>query len=240
MILDAVTSTDEIPPYTSCPLTFQAGGNYTDIVFINRTIGNIGTDVRIDNVCLTSTVCPQQPSCSYVNANYSYVVSTGTTVNFTDLSTLNPGDVPTYTWDFGDPTSGVVNNTSNLASPTHVYTSAGGYVACLYLSVLMTNGLTCTDTFCLDVIVQEPNGITNNSNDIQIAIFLNPVINQLYFIGNLNVTEIELVNLQGQKVIDLMVNDNKAKLQFDLANGLYFAILHSIKGIIYRKILIGN
>jgi hypothetical protein len=54
-ILDFIASNTFIPPTSTCTAVFQATGNYTSIVIVNKTTGNIGTDVRVDNVCLTVT-----------------------------------------------------------------------------------------------------------------------------------------------------------------------------------------
>jgi PKD repeat protein len=45
-------------------------------------------------------------------------------VTFTDTTTNKP---TAWSWDFGDPGSGVSNNTSTLKNPTHTYNSAGSF-----------------------------------------------------------------------------------------------------------------
>jgi hypothetical protein len=129
-IIDVVTGSIGFAPTTNCPAVFTATGNFTHFVVVNETIGVIGTDVRIDNLCLTTHPCP--PSCGNVNASFTYV-ATGNSVQFTDNSTSNPGDVLSYVWDFGDPPSGP-NNASTLQNPVHVYPGPGVYVVCMYLT----------------------------------------------------------------------------------------------------------
>ncbi len=52
--------------------------------------------------------------------------------NFTNTTTIADGSGPllTYSWNFGDPGSGV-NNTSTIASPSHQYSAAGPYTVTL-------------------------------------------------------------------------------------------------------------
>ena len=65
------------------------------------------------------------------NPNFIPITCDGFTVTFTDQSTGNP---TTHFWDFGDPASGV-NNTSNLANPTHTFTAAGTFNVKLVVSL---------------------------------------------------------------------------------------------------------
>jgi hypothetical protein len=57
-IIDVITGNNGFVPITQCPPTFTATGNFTQFVIVNQTIGNLGTDVRVDNVCLLSRACP--------------------------------------------------------------------------------------------------------------------------------------------------------------------------------------
>lgn len=64
-----------------------------------------------------------------------------TFAQFTDLSTIADGSVLSYLWDFGDPTSGVLN-TSSLKNPKHTYTLSGIYP--VKLTVTTSNGCITT------------------------------------------------------------------------------------------------
>jgi len=48
------------------------------------------------------------------------------TVSFVNTSSISDGTAINYSWNFGDPASGI-NNTSTLSSPTHIYASVGTY-----------------------------------------------------------------------------------------------------------------
>ncbi|MEO6540706.1 MAG: gliding motility-associated C-terminal domain-containing protein [Ferruginibacter sp.] len=55
------------------------------------------------------------------NASFTYSCTNNNTVAFTNTSAL----CPSLTWDFGDPASGPGNNTSNLANPSHTFSTTG-------------------------------------------------------------------------------------------------------------------
>jgi hypothetical protein len=107
-----------------------------------------------DTICKDLLIQGTSNPCDSVVAYYTFT-SNGLTGNFTDQSLLPSGaSISSWSWDFGDPASGI-NNTSTLQNPTHIYTAPGVYIACLYISVVTSDGLTCQDTICKDVIVQQ-------------------------------------------------------------------------------------
>ena len=69
----------------------------------------------------------------------------GLLVSFTDISTVSPGTVSGWIWDFGD------TNTSVLQNPTNIYTAAGTYTVTLVAS----SGAGCSDSI-VKVIVINP------------------------------------------------------------------------------------
>ena len=71
-------------------------------------------------------------------------------VNFTDASTIAPGDgISSWKWNFGDPGSGG-NNTSILQNPGHLY-SAGGTFS---VKLVVTYTSTCKDSITILVGIQ--------------------------------------------------------------------------------------
>ncbi len=60
------------------------------------------------------------------NASFSYSCTNNTTINFINTSDL----CPLTNWNFGDPTSGV-NNISTQTNPTHVFSAPGTYTITL-------------------------------------------------------------------------------------------------------------
>lgn len=83
-------------------------------------------------------------------ASFNTYVGTDTAY-FTDLSS----NAVSWSWDFGDPSSGA-DNTSSLLNPIHMYSNDGNYNTCLIVS----NSYGCTDTICQNVQV-----LINNLND---------------------------------------------------------------------------
>jgi gliding motility-associated-like protein len=54
-------------------------------------------------------------------------------VSFTDQSVANAGNITGWSWNFGDPASGVLN-TSTAQNPTHIFSTAGTYNVTLVVS----------------------------------------------------------------------------------------------------------
>ena len=67
----------------------------------------------------------------------STTVCIGSPTVFTDQSTVNPGSITSWSWNFGDPASGAAN-TSNIQNPTHVFTAVGLFN--VLLTVTTNNG----------------------------------------------------------------------------------------------------
>lgn len=157
LVYSSLNNTGPVPPMTSC-INFQAAANYNTMVILTNTVGLFGTDVRIDNVCLTKTTCPTVSTCNSVNAAFTYTVGPGNTVNFTNTSTTNTSGA-TFTWNYGNSSSAV-----NPGFPTHSYTYAnpGTYLVCLYVDEVQLDGTLCQDTICIDVIVP-PSGCSGTS-----------------------------------------------------------------------------
>jgi hypothetical protein len=79
-------------------------------------------------------------------AGYRYDRISGLYVDFTSVSWYEP---ETWYWDFGDPISGALNNSTDL-HPDHIYSSEGYYSVCL----TVCNQYGC-DTLCKWVYVSE-------------------------------------------------------------------------------------
>ncbi|MDX1351068.1 MAG: PKD domain-containing protein, partial [Putridiphycobacter sp.] len=131
----------------------------------------------------------------------------------TDSSTSsNPAAVLTYTWDFGDSTTG----TGTIL--THTYTGNGPYLLCLTID----DGLGCTDTYCDTVSVDslgmiesegftlyiggEPAlGIDHSISSPAVNIYPNPAIDFLniaYDSDNKTLNRITIFDLSGKMVYE--------------------------------------
>ncbi len=235
-IFDQITASSAIPVTVNCTSTFQATGNFTSFVVVNETTGLIGTDVYVDNICLSSrNPCPADP-CDSLIANFTYAV-VGNTANFTDLSTGPLGSSLSWSWDFGDPPSGP-NNTSVLQNPSHTYPGPGIYFACLYLTSTSSDGLlNCTDTFCMDVVISGTVGLEEAESG-SLIMMPNPANDHLQFKGTAKVARLSLFSSFGQLIFESAVENNAINLPATLATGVYNAVIQTDKGTLNRKLMI--
>ena len=93
-------------------------------------------------------------------------------VYFTDLSFSTSGNIIDWSWDFGDPLSGI-NNTSVLPNPSHVFS---GTNQIYHVTLKVTDNVnSCTNTLVKDVFVHPPVPIdftfTNNTCLDQVVTF---------------------------------------------------------------------
>jgi PKD repeat protein len=81
--------------------------------------------------------------------SYSPVSCMGQAVQFTDQSQTNGGgSITLWSWNFGDPTSGL-NNLSTAENPAHTFGAAGTYS----VTLIVNNSTGCMDTIVLPVTV---------------------------------------------------------------------------------------
>lgn len=123
------TSTLRVPP----PFLFNTPGSYPVKLIVVDTCGTDSSTVTIN----VST----KPIASFT----APIVCKSDSMVFTSTSTLAPGDIITqYVWYFGD------GDSSTLASPKHLYDTAGTYQVVLKI----TSDKTCTDFDTMSVIVK--------------------------------------------------------------------------------------
>ena len=112
-------------------------------IYADGGIYDVTLTIRTSNGCL-GTVVHQVTVYSSPVANFTngYTRCEGSSVTFTDLSQPNGGGtIMGWNWNFGDPTSGI-NNNSTLRNPQHIYNTAANYTVTLI--VTSVNG--CKDT----------------------------------------------------------------------------------------------
>ena len=106
-----------------------SGSSTTNTVLINWT----GFGNQTVSVTTSSATCPNilttksvlinpQPNTTFNYSNNCAVQN----LQFTDLTTITGGSLSSWSWNFGDPPSGI-NNTSTLEDPTHTYAVGGNY-----------------------------------------------------------------------------------------------------------------
>ncbi|OWY22832.1 PKD domain-containing protein [Sphingobacteriales bacterium UPWRP_1] len=133
----------------SSPLT-TVTHTYTQAGYYMSTLS--GTDI---NGC---PVSDSRPVVVVAAANFNFAVGCNQTVTFTDLSTYIPSaSISGYSWNFGDPPSGV-NNTSALQNPTHVFSSSGSFT--VTLTITASTGCTSVRTLTVNVPASPTASIT--------------------------------------------------------------------------------
>lgn len=130
---DGTTSSDPVPFHT-----YTSPGTYQTCLVVSDP-----QTACVDSFC-TQVVVASVPSCY---ANFYIFPVGGNTVHFA-ADTLLYSPTQTYTWDFGDGTTG-----SGLY-PAHTYAQPGQYTACLTVSDTLAG---CSETYCQPVFFQPPN-----------------------------------------------------------------------------------
>ena len=120
---DGTTSNNSNPTHT-----YANGGLYTVCLTI------FTSDSCSSTVCNQVQAAGGGPQCS-ADFTWSY---NGTSVVFADISTASPGNVNSWSWDFGD------GNGSSQQNPTHTYAQGGLYTVCLTIGTTDS----CSSTIC--------------------------------------------------------------------------------------------
>lgn len=143
-------------------------------VFPNPGTFNVTLTITNSEGCSNSTQIAVTVMPSPI-ANFYYNTSglcEDQVIQFTDASFANgAGNIVAWSWDFGDPTSGI-NNNSNLEDPTHTYNTQGTYTVILTI----TNFNNCTDTMTKQVVIHEhpPVDFTWTNACLNDLVFFNP------------------------------------------------------------------
>lgn len=253
------TSSQDVNAYTHA-LFYQPGSTFYDvpkIIFNTVKIplaGFTGIDItKVRNVTfvynksaagaiVVSDISFEQSECGKFNASFSDSLLYGgldwTTFAFANTTVSNPGDSLTYTWVFGDTTAGAYD-TSTLANPIHSFTDEGtAYHTCLYVTNYRASGAVCIDTFCKTVTT----GIEGVRQLITkpITIAPNPAIDHLHITGAANTDVLTLVDLYGQTILTTKLTTPDVYLPKNIATGIYYAVITTANGNIYKKILIAR
>ena len=117
---------------------YNAIGTYTVCLYANSS-----NTACSDTFCMTIIVQDAPPTpCSMQSFFVADTSMQSNSVAFFNQSTSNV-TINSYLWDFGD------GYLSDLANPTHVYTSAGNYNVCLTIQGSnLTGAPPCTSTYC--------------------------------------------------------------------------------------------
>lgn len=149
-----IVTTGNSNPVTT---TYLTPGNYT----IKHAV-NAGSGCISDTATQTFTI--------YANPVADFTMSTGclsdSTATFTDATSVSDGQSLNWSWNFGDPISGV-NNTSIIQNPIHRYTQYNSYPVTLRATTV--NGCSATKTKNFSVFGFVPTVLFAVSNELQLC-----------------------------------------------------------------------
>ena len=136
--------------------TYANAGTYTAVLTVTDTAGQ--TDQA--NVIISVSSPVNQPPVASATANPQQGTAP-LTVNLNGSATDPEGDSLSYSWDFGD------GNTANNASATHIYTSAGTYIATLTVTDSANNMDTVSFTITVSQADNQPPVASATVNPLQ-------------------------------------------------------------------------
>ncbi len=119
--------------------TYLTAGNYTVTLTVTSSAGCTASAQKVITVGagpVANFFCP--------------AVCTGSISFFTDSSKISGGVITAWSWDFGDPNSGI-NNISALQNPNHTFGSAGTYT----VTLIVTSNSGCTSSITKNVVVNQ-------------------------------------------------------------------------------------
>ncbi len=194
-------------------------GTYTIQTYIRKLDGDTlaANDTLIHTIEVLNT-----PSVAGITAT-----GTGNVYNF---SATTPENVATYSWDFGDNSTG-----SNAETPSHTYANDGSYT----VTLIVSNGY-CSDTTTTQVSITT--GINSIEKESFVNIYPNPATDRL-IIENKDMramTGIAVLNSLGAVVHTQAVNNGKScRVETgQWAAGLYMIQINYDNRTITKKITV--
>lgn len=181
-------------------------------LFGSGTTCNNFDGIAIDDIVISNGISN--------TANYNYTCSGNGNYNFNAISSPCPSPA-TFTWDFGDPSSGAAN-TSALQNPSHVFSAPG-----VYSVSLIVKGGQCNppDTVTKTVIV------TNVSN---------PVSQDITCFGFNNGTASVSVNGANPISYNWLPSGGSASTALNLSAGNYSVVITDINNCTFTKTITIN
>lgn len=132
-----------------------APGEYSTLQNPTHTFGHADTCYNVKLIITTATGCSNTliksvciPEGIEVAINYTQACFGETTWFSSALVNPAGGNITSYNWNFGDPTTGY-SNESNLASPQHTFSKPGMY----YVSLRVSDPNNCSTTKYISIMV---------------------------------------------------------------------------------------
>ncbi len=147
----SIIGTDSTGTWTTLGTgTFSPSASFLNGLYVPSNADVLNGGVSLILTSTTNFGCPPDKDTMLVsfstipNADFNFTnVCQGQNMNFQDLSTVNPGTITAWDWDFGDGTNSISTN------PQHNYALNGG----LNVELIVTSNNGCTDTIVKAVSV---------------------------------------------------------------------------------------
>ena len=163
--------------------TYSAPGTYSVTLSVENNFGCKDTNT-------TTVVVHPLPVPDFI----SLPVCLGDTTCFTDQSSVTPGSIVGWNWNFGDPASGMNNNLSNLQNPCHIYKGAGPYTVLLTVTsdsgCQLSKSLPVSTVPAPNALFTVPNAcfdITKSTSFLDLSTpsgSLDPIVNWFWMFGD--------------------------------------------------------
>lgn len=198
-------------------ITVTTGGTYS--VFVTTPLGCSGADT------VTLTEGGLAPTTDGIN-------SVALNVNTFSFSAINPQNVTSYEWDFGD------GGTSTDPNPQHTYLSGGNYL------VFLKTTSSCAELIDSAYVNIIGVGIGETAALTKLTVYPNPNYNgQLYIDAGSDVIieKVTLINVLGQTLATQSEftkgqSVQKMNLPQQLSGGIYNLKIETDKGTVIRKL----
>jgi PKD repeat protein len=211
---DGSTSILENPSHT-----YVNPGNY------NVSLTGFGTNANATTNGINQIVVLPKPLAN-IQAFPELITEENDTVYFAD----NSLDAWSWSWNFGDPSSGT-NNVSSIQNPTHIYGQNGSY----NISLLVTNSYGCSDSITLynfiNVYIDSTSSLSaKNTSPNYFNVGPNPFENNIQIDLFSKIENQGIINLYNSLGVQLFPEMTFTKLNqknqylistSDLPNGLY-------------------
>ena len=242
---------------------YVADGAFVDWINTINNPNSLGLSCNYQEQAITFTSCPSSGYTEYglpnfiesyfrstftggvcidtISADFTYVGTCfGFPAYFYDTSLVYPEYACAWEWNFDDPPSGA-NNTSNLKSPVHTFTSAGTYDVQLTVKT-HPDSICKLDTIIKTVTIDVCTGIEDNQNFLPSTnIYPNPfqqtTIIELTNVDNAAIDiysgtggHIRHIDNEGQ-------NDLRIELGQDLQAGIYLLTIRTDKAVLTQKLI---
>ncbi|RQO29948.1 hypothetical protein DBR32_13610 [Taibaiella sp. KBW10] len=221
-----------------------SGGNYywnTGATSRTITISNVGTYIAYvtsNQGCLTTDTVTITSNGSVPTIDA--IITQPLSASSFKFSTLNPQNVTSFIWDFGDGSAPVtiLSSASSIGLTTHVFPAGGNYKVKLKTFSICGD---IVDSTMISIIGLGAKDIDKDAKLVQV--YPNPNNGNILYVeavGDVKIKDMVVYNALGQEVLTINKFDNTSKhkvtLPEYLASGVYNLRINTSKGLTTRKL----